>query len=1479
MLGFAIPFVRSADVVWRGGPGNSWHVAANWELPSDLPPGLTPAQAEGFRRVPTRTDRAQVPAGATVRVTAVARAQGIEAGGDIEVIGPGGSLELAHGTGVPPGDRFGGVVVGPGARLDLGNPAVVDGDVRVTGGQLSLFRPVDFRRKLRIEGLPVGEPVARLSGLDPAGPIVLGGEVELDGPTNSTVELSGRFLVAGGQMTWRNCFLDQFPGGLGTQGLLAFAESGGRRGILRLGGGGGLTVWRTSTESLISFGTGGVMIQGPQEQIFGARIEFLEGSLGVRAEGEQGLIRFESCEITMTGHLEKNAPGLVVDGPVAFSGRTVLTVRDPQPGGFFSSTVRFGTAGSSRHRVLLTDTAILRVDGNLDWAGGVVEGAALLEVRKAADQGRHGELSLARFSQGRMAFTGGTIRMPAGVELFVPEGYEWEFGKLGNTGTVAPRIVFEGNVVNRGRISVVGGTNRNARTRVDGLRVLENVETGELSCLTGHGFGSQALVVQGSSRPLRVLAAPGSPEVADWASPLGGVLMVGTDSGLDVEAGGRAQVTAGEVKEGATLNLRPGSTLRIAGRTEADTVTLPEGQVVTLGRLFNLRRGSTVKAEADARLEVDCEAFFGRNFRGGSFIDLPGGLGLERSLVIDHLVLGGLDGQTPQVRLLPGEFTDGIGVAVLKRLDWFGGAFVGLGSQTNPSTAAVFLPSGAVGALARPPGESQFGGNCSLGGGLTFEVFGSLSIDVVRAVTSEDAFSGFVFNSGSDVRIRQMGSQADNTTARVSNLTVVRKEGPDAVFFNGRWVNEAGGELRVLEGEFVMRLATLEGGGFQTSDTGSTIRMDEATIRDFAHAGSAIIVGRPLRFEGNCAVDSLTVGNGVSGEVVLQSAADSVLTVRRAVTWRSNGIRLGENARLVTAPGSFTRIASTRSVTPAGLFEAGTWENHGEVEVVGNTVSRFLFLNAGVFENHGTVKLDSSGGGQFFDGRGNGDPDGFRFINRGLLLLAALANRQVNVLFGGEYVSPGSGRLEVEGQAPLGGGSIGPRRRAGPAAPNPPNVGVIVFRDLVEISDGVMDLRTVDATFRGTVRMTGGRIIGGGNGDVRFDGSYQFNGGELRLVRPAFGRFGRVVTLRQARLHLDADTELDALPGFNLRDGSVLSGMGRTSGGVTVIGSRVEPGDVTVAGEVSEIGRLQIGADITFDAASRLVLHVPVQKGVTLADGLVVAGKATLAGTLEFVPVNITAAELLDAVVPVLDFGTREGDFTAEQSPIVRDDLRLTRRFRDLPPETDMVAALVAEGIGRVAADLALESEAPLTSPVGVSVPYRFVAINRGPDEAPAAFVDVTLPAGVEVESVEPAGTQAGNRMRVLLGPVAKDERRPVVVKLKGTATPGALLVSAEVGSERPDRAPENNRISVTTAILAEGGFSAGRFALRPDGTLRLTVETLVGVRYRLERSTDLKAFTEVQSFVGDGGERVVDGMGSASVAPEFFRLLIVPAG
>jgi hypothetical protein len=1476
---------RAADVEWRGGAGNSWHTVANWKLPSDLPANLTPEQAESLRRAPQAGDRALVPVGVTVQVLAGASVKGATILGGLEVLGPNGSLAVQHGAGTPPGDRFGTILVGSGGKLDLQNPAVVEGETRVAGGQLSVFRPVDFQQKVRVEAQPVGSPVSTLKGLDPGGPQLIQAGLELDGPAGSVANLAGRFRVEGGRLSWRNCSVELFPGGVGLKGEMAVGSTAEKDGELKLGGGDFQTLWRISDQSELLVDERAAVVLGPGRAAFEGRVRFGLRCRGILGAGnDDGMLSFVGGEI---GIMSSEVPGdeVVVEGPVQFQGLTVVTLTHPASTDLSTVGLRLGggsTNGGPVRSVRFGDRVRVQVDTPTRFHDVVMTDLSAVEVRHRPDQIRFGDISLLPAQgqgpgalggpgRGRFEVLGGRLTIPDDRNLSVPERFTLVFGQEETTGGRAPEITILGRVNCSGTLLVRGGTNAESATRA--VVTPRIVTFGNVEVLGGHGFGPGTQFWQLAGRvrlsPHPVGLAEGVPAV----SPMGEVFMA--QATVEVFEGTALGVTAGEFGDLATLQFVGKAALVVQGLSSVAAVTSPAGGDIMLGGLFHIRRGAELLGMESGLLEVVGDGVFGRNFRGGSLIDVPAGLAVERAVQFGEVVLGRRDGMSPQVRFVDaGTNPFGPpGLTVLKRLGWFGGAFVGHPAGATGTVARVVVPEGALAALARPDAGQRIGGNCTLADGVEFQVHGGLSVNVLRSVGCEGPMARFVFEPGSEVTLQQMGSRSDLTTARILNRTVVRKVGTEPVFFNGEWANEGAGMLRIEAGDVVVRHATLDGLHYETSVTGASIRVEESTLKDFEHRGGTFGLSRSSRFEGNCVVDHLTIGNGLTGEVVMTSGPDATVTVSKGVVWRSNGIQLGGNGRLVTAPGSFSRIDSVLAFTPAGFFESGTWENHGEIEVVARSGSRFQFKSAGVLDNHGTVRLDSREGDLFFGGFFNGGADGFRFINRGLLLLGAVPNGQLKVKFNAEFESVDGGRLEVEGQAPR------PGRAAGPAAPNPPNLGELEFGDVTEIKGGLLDLRTVDVKFLASVSMTGGRILAGGNGDVRFEATYLFNGGELRLLKPGFGRFGRAVTIRGGRLHLDAETDLDALPGFNLSDGAVLSGLGRTRGGVTVLGSRVEPGDTNGAGEVSEIGSLRIGADISFDAASRLVLHVPVQRGATERDGLVVGGRAKLNGTVEFVPLNTGATDLLADEVSVLDYATREGDFVTEICPTFRDVHRLTRRFRDGAPLTDMAAVLVADATGGPLADLALELEAPLTAPAGASVTYRFTAVNRGPEEAPAPAVEVTVPSGTQVESVEPAGTRTGDRLRVSLGTLERDARRTVVLTLKGPAVPSALAISAEVGSDRADPAPENNRVSVTTAILTEGGFSAGRFSLKSDGTLRLALETLVGVRYRLERSTDLRVFTEVLEFVGDGAERVVEGFGTTSGPPEFFRLVIVPAG
>jgi hypothetical protein len=115
-----------------------------------------------------------------------------------------------------------------------------------------------------------------------------------------------------------------------------------------------------------------------------------------------------------------------------------------------------------------------------------------------------------------------------------------------------------------------------------------------------------------------------------------------------------------------------------------------------------------------------------------------------------------------------------------------------------------------------------------------------------------------------------------------------------------------------------------------------------------------------------------------------------------------------------------------------------------------------------------------------------------------------------------------------------------------------------------------------------------------------------------------------------------------------------------------------------------------------------------------------------------------------------------------------------------------------------------------------------------------------------------------------------------VRLRWNAPAVDSALAVAATVSSQTNDPALENNTTRVTTAVLVGGTFTIGRFELTSAGRLKLTFETLPGVRYRLERSTDLVNWVPHREILGDGTERTFDDLGGEGREPEFFRLVIL---
>ncbi|MBL9173929.1 MAG: DUF11 domain-containing protein [Verrucomicrobiales bacterium] len=1464
----------AADITWRGGAGDDFGDVRNWNLPSDLPPGLTPEQAEAFRRVPGPGDRAVVPAGVQTRVLGTLSVGTVEHGGDLLVVGQSGRLQTSRAGAT---DRFQRVLVRGKGRLTLDNLATVRGQLLVEGGTAEFLRPavLDTVRLIGVED-PLRTSSTRLIGSAPDEPLRIEGNLSLEGPTNSTILLGAALQILGPQVTWGDCSVTEVSNGFSRPGRVVFGDASGRPVLLRLSGGDAQTRWTLDENTSIRFEPGSGLRHGAGHHGFGGGlIEFAPGSLGVEPGGpEDGPLDFDIGEVRFLAATSPSVRPPVLSGPVVFTSNAEVTFARQPDTPLNTLAAELGRSPAPNEDPALRSVtwnrfAKARVHAAVGLQNVVVEDRAQFEVFRSLDSGQLGELVVDPDRPPRLVLRGGQFLLPSpGHPLTLPPGSVCELGNTADpeAGSGQPPN-FRGHLITQGSLDVVGGTLKRSRTAAFVNGLIEN--QGTATFMPGHGLHPSALFWNRTNATVTVLRAPGNAADLPPHSSLGGTFInEGTVLAL---AGSGLEVVQGVSQARSKIVLDPGSLLRVVGRGNRGSIVLPDGSTHELKQMFNLRAGMELVTSPESQLEVTGEGAFGPFFRGGPFQDDPGGLHTEVPLVFGQLSFGGLADQKPRIQFGAGSYPDGIGLRITRRLGWFGGVFIGNGTGTTPSTARVELSVGALGTVTLPE-DPQAGGAASLGGGITFDVRGGLSLQTDRPFSCEDETSRFILHPGADVTLGRL-TAFDMNTARVFNRTTVRKVSEGPANLSGLWVNESGGRLLVESGNILVREGTLSGGGYELNPS-FEFRLENATLRDFAGGNGTITLFNPSRFSGRVELDHLKIGNGLSANTLLRGDPDTTLVVRQSLLWSNGGMDLGENSRMELAEGSRSLLAVPDGfpLANAGIVERGHIVNRGHLTMIPAPNSDFLFESPATLENFGTVELSGRANIRYLRGDLAGQPGGFRFLNRGLLLLALIANGDVPAEFAALYVGLENASLKLLSDAEP------PRlRAAGPGvrAPlNVPNLGRILFTDNFTLEGGECDFRNCDVRFNDPVTLTGGRLIGGNNGEVHFATTFNFNGGELRLEGAAKGRFGRVTTVRNGRLFLDAEATLEALPGFNLRDGSVLSGKGRTTGGVAVLDSIIAPGINGDGNSGPDTGVLTIGTDVSFDPGSRLILDVPVGRDALVSDALIVAGKASLGGTLQVNPQAPPSGELATGPILALAFASAQGDFTTFVTTPFRDGLTLDRSLRG-PPENDLVLNLVAD----VSANLELKAQGPLVASPGSEVEYAFTVVNLGPKDAPAPVLDFQLPANATFLSSTPPGTVSEGRLSLPLGSgLDRDAQRVVLLRLRAPDAPGSLAVVGTVRSERPDPKSENDTAIAVTAVLPGEKPTLGTPLVSASGQLILKFETLNGVRYQLERSSDLVTWRPLREFVGDGTPQETVDTDTGERPPGFFRLLIVPS-
>jgi hypothetical protein len=119
----------------------------------------------------------------------------------------------------------------------------------------------------------------------------------------------------------------------------------------------------------------------------------------------------------------------------------------------------------------------------------------------------------------------------------------------------------------------------------------------------------------------------------------------------------------------------------------------------------------------------------------------------------------------------------------------------------------------------------------------------------------------------------------------------------------------------------------------------------------------------------------------------------------------------------------------------------------------------------------------------------------------------------------------------------------------------------------------------------------------------------------------------------------------------------------------------------------------------------------------------------------------------------------------------------------------------------------------------------------------------------------------------MILAKCARLESQGGSVVLGGPGQPGAL----SAGTEYPE--PDQSREDASTAAVPP--FSLKAPALRPDGTLAVSLEVVPGQRYQLYRSTDLVTWVLWHDFTADAEVFELTDVEAPSAPMRFFKVLV----
>jgi hypothetical protein len=306
-----------------------------------------------------------------------------------------------------------------------------------------------------------------------------------------------------------------------------------------------------------------------------------------------------------------------------------------------------------------------------------------------------------------------------------------------------------------------------------------------------------------------------------------------------------------------------------------------------------------------------------------------------------------------------------------------------------------------------------------------------------------------------------------------------------------------------------------------------------------------------------------------------------------------------------------------------------------------------------------------------------------------------------------------------------------------------------------------------------------------------------------------------------------------------------------------------------------------VGGDFTLEAGADSSFGFEGDDPYTYRDQVHVTGAVNLAGTLSLYsypdldPLLLTQPLVLifnDGIDPI------DGTFDAlpEGAVIMVDGvvpMAVTYQANGDGGAVGNDFALVLLDI--VTVDLGLSASIPLTAATGATVPLVYTITNLDLVEtATGASLVLPLPNGLTQLTTSLPSSITGNTLTIPLPAIAPGASLivTITVTLSGTAQGIQFAANVEMLGD-PDFG--NNSSYWMLASLTNGTLPQPTLETDPQaGELSLTIETLTGVRYRVERSETLIDWDFCEEFTGGGYPYFLPLL--LDKPKEFFRVQVV---